>query len=230
MNPLLIGVLIVLLVSVFHGYQKGFIKILVSLISFVLTIWLVMVVTPYISTYLVEQTGLYNVVKDRVTESFAEDNSRYDNTISENQTRTINSYEVPSAMKTTLITHNTQPTYTKLAVSAFEDYISSYLARLIINVAAFVCTFVMITIFLRMTFFSLELIARIPIIKGFNKFLGLFAGLMEGILAIWIFFLLITMFSGSSWGRQVYPLIEESYLLSSLYNNNILLILISTLL
>lgn len=228
MNPLLIGVLAVLIICTVHGYHKGFIKIIISLISLVLTIWLVSVVTPYISTYLVEHTGLYDGVKAQVAEAFAEDNSHLDNTVPENQTTTINSYDVPNIMKSTLISNNTVDTYTRLAVSAFEDYISSFLARIIINVAAFICTFLMITVFLRMTFFSLELISKIPIIKGTNKFIGLFAGFAEGLLIVWIFFLAATIFSGNAFGRQFFELVESNVLLNYLYNSNVLLKVIYT--
>lgn len=229
LNPLMIGVLIIIIGTTIHGYRKGFLKILISILSLVLTIWLVAVVTPYISTYLVEHTGLYDAMKNRVAESLAEDNARLDNTIPENQTETINSYEVPNAVKTTLINNNTEPTYTKLAVTVFEDYVSSFLARLIINIAAFVCTFIMITVFLRMTFFSLELISKIPIIKGLNKLIGLVAGFAEGILIVWVFFLFITIFAGGVWGSLLFMMIDDNILLSTLYNTNILLKIISAL-
>lgn len=228
LNPLLIGVLLTLVISTLHGYRKGFIKIVITLISFVLTLWLVSVVTPYISTYLVEHTGLYDAVKGQVAEAFADNNALLDNTIPENQTTTINSYDVPSVMKSTLITNNTAETYTRLAVSAFEDYISSFLARIIINLAAFVCTFLMITIFLRMTFFSLEIISKIPIIKGINKFAGLFAGFAEGLIIVWIFFLAVTMFAGNTIGRQIFDLVQSDPLLNILYNSNVLLKIIYT--
>lgn len=228
MNELLIAVLIVLLFFTLHGYNKGFIKIIISLVSLVLTIWLVSVVTPYISDYLIEETPVYNQIKEQITEAFAEDNSRLDNTIAENQEETIKSYGLPVIIKNALISNNTVAAYQDLMVSQFEDYISSYIARIIINAMAFVCTFLMITIFLRFTFFSMKLIAELPIIKGLNRFAGLFAGLLEGVLLIWIGFIGATIFAGKDLGVRFFELVDKSIFLSFLYDNNVLLQILYT--
>ena len=230
MNELLAAVLVILLVCTWHGYRKGFIKIIISFLSIILTFWLVSVVTPYISHYLVENTELYQGVKNQISEAFAEDNARYDNTIPENQVKTIQSYRVPEVMKTTLISNNNESMYETLMVSAFEDYVSSFVARVVLNVFAFVCTFLMITIFLRMTFFSMELLGRLPIVKGINKTAGLFLGFAEGILIVWVLFLGATVFAGNRVGARFFEQINENAFLSLLYNCNILLKLVCSFL
>lgn len=230
MNELLAAVLVILLVCTWHGYRKGFIKIIISFLSIILTFWLVSVVTPYISHYLVENTELYQGVKNQISEAFAEDNARYDNTIPENQVKTIQSYCVPEVMKTTLISNNNESMYETLMVSAFEDYVSSFVARVVLNVFAFVCTFLMITIFLRMTFFSMELLGRLPIVKGINKTAGLFLGFAEGILIVWVLFLGATVFAGNRVGARFFEQINENAFLSLLYNCNILLKLVCSFL
>ncbi|MDD3415378.1 MAG: CvpA family protein [Lachnospiraceae bacterium] len=222
MNELSIAVIIVITVSTIHGYRKGFIRIIITLISLILTIWLVSVVTPYITTYMMNHTDVYEKIKDHVEESFEEENSRRDNTIAENQIETINSYQIPSIVKNSLISNNNENVYGSLMVSAFEGYISGYIARMIINLMAFVCTFLMIYIFLKMTFLSMELIGKLPIIKGLNKLVGGVAGFAEGILLVWIGFLAATIFAGNEIGMKFFTLIDSSYFLSFLYNNNIL--------
>ena len=222
MNELSIAVIIVIMISTIHGYRRGFIRIIITLISLVLTIWLVSVVTPYITTYMMNHTGVYEKIKEHVEESFAEENSRRDNTIAENQIETINSYQIPSIVKNSLISNNNENVYGTLMVSAFEGYISGYIARMIINLMAFVCTFLMIYVFLKMTFLSMELIGKLPIIKGLNKLVGGIAGFAEGILLVWIAFLAATIFAGNEIGMKFFTLIDSSYFLSFLYNNNIL--------
>ena len=230
MNELLAVVLIILFVCSVCGYYKGFIKIIISFLSLILTIWLVSVVTPYISTYLIENTELYQGVKNQVTEIFAEDNARYDNTIEENQLKTIDSYQVPDALKRTLISNNNETVYQNLMVSVFEEYISSFIAKIILNVLAFVCTFLMITFFLLMTFLSMEVLSRLPVIKGINKIAGLCLGFVEGILIVWILFLGATMFAGNQIGSRFFELVSQNAFLSFLYNRNLLLMIIYTFL
>lgn len=226
MNELLAVVLVILAAGTIHGYYKGFIKIIISFLSLILTIWLVSVVTPYISSYLIENTELYQGVRNQVKEAFSEDNARYDNSIEENQIRTINSYQVPDIMKDTLISNNNESVYQSLMVSVFEDYISSFVAKIILNVLAFVCTFLMITIFLRMTFFTMEALSRLPVIKGLNKIAGLLLGLTEGVLIVWVIFLAATMFAGNEIGARFFTMVSQNGFLSFLYNYNMLLMII----
>lgn len=230
MNGLLAAVLLVLCLCMVHGYRKGFIKIIISFLSIVLTVWLVSVVTPYISSYLVENTEIYQGVRNQVSEVFAEDNARYDNTVAKNQVMTINSYQIPDIMKETLIQNNNESVYDSLMVSVFEDYISSFIGRVVLNVLAFVCTFLMITIFLRMTFFSLEFIGNLPVVKGINRIAGLFLGLVQGLAVVWIGFLAATVFAGNELGARFFDLVGQSAFLSILYNSNIFLKIICSFL
>lgn len=226
MDLLVAAVAAVLIFFTLSGFRRGFVKIIISLLSMVLTLWLVSVVTPYISTYLIENTGVYEMVKEKANSAFSEKNGLRDNTIEENQIETIQSYSVPETMKDVLIHNNTVDVYQKLMVTAFEDYISSFLARAVINIMAFICTFVMIMVFLKMTFLSMEIISRIPIIKGINRLAGLLAGFAEGMIIVWIVFLAATIFLGGEIGNRFFSAVDNSLFLTLIYNNNILLHLI----
>ena len=73
----------------------------------------------------------------------------------------------------------------------------------------------------------LDIVSKIPILKGVNKTLGVAAGLLQGLIIIWLFFYLLTLFQNVGWGEMLLSMIQESRFLTVLYENNILLYIIT---
>ena len=68
MNWLLIVILIVFLLMIIHGWRKGLLRILFSLIAILVLIGLVSFATPHVSGFLKEHTGLYTMIEERCTQ------------------------------------------------------------------------------------------------------------------------------------------------------------------
>lgn len=218
-NILVIVVLACVVFFTWNGYRRGFVKLIISLLSMVLTFYLVWTVTPYISDYLTNETTLYDVTYEKLNDFFHEANSQRDNTVYENQVQTINSYSVPHNMKNMLIDNNNQGMYESLAVNLFEDYVSRFMAKFLIRIMAFIITYLMVMILLKMTFLSMEFISKIPVISGFNRFVGLVAGLTEAMFIVWIAFILMSVFCP----KWFYLQVSSSHILSWFYENNLIL-------
>lgn len=226
-NYLFVAAVALFFICIVNGYRKGFLRIVISLLGIILIIATVTVVSPYVSNYLINHTKTYNTVKQKVIDVFEEDNSKLDNTVPENQTLTIESYDLPDILKTSLIKNNTADMYQTLMVSIFEDYIAGYLARIIINAISFFGMFLMLAVFLWFVLFSADIIARIPIIKGLNKFLGAIAGSVKALIITWVFFFVIIIFFGNQIGNTMMTEVKDSRFLSFLFNINMLLRFIS---
>ena len=221
-NFLLAAVIAILVISAVNGYRKGFLRIAISLFNIILVICIVTVISPYISNYLTNHTKVYDHLKQKVVEVFADNNAQYDNTIEENQIKTIESYDLPEIITSCLINNNTSEVYHELMVTLFEEYVAGYLAKMIINAISFIGCFLMLWIFIWFILFSADIIARIPIIKGFNKLLGLFAGLVKGLLIVWVGFFIAIIFFGNTIGSKMIASINSSVILTLLFNNNLL--------
>lgn len=222
-NYLLIAVLAIFTICIIQGYRKGFLRIVISLVGTVLIICAVFVISPYVSKILIDKSDTYAILKDKVDNVFAEDNAKLDNTIPENQVLTIDSYQVPELLKNALKENNTEDVYRQLMVEIFEDYISGYLSRLIIKAGSFIGIFLLLSIVLWLALKSADLIAKIPVIKGFNKFLGIIVGFAEALMITWIFFLVVVMFLGNETGGKLMEEIYRSPVLTFLFNENILM-------
>ena len=143
------------------------------------------------------------------------------------QAKLIEELKLPAVIQNMLESNNNKTGYEKLAVQSFEEYIPSYMATLILNIISFVATFLLVVSFLWITVMTLDVIANLPIIHGINQVLGLVLGLVQGLVFVWIAFLIITVFSSIDLGRDLMLMIHNSKILSLIYDNNIFLKLLT---
>ena len=226
-NFLSLAVMILFIYMIGRGYHRGFLRIVVTFIGVIAILIAVRKMSPYVSDYFINNTETYTKVQEKITEKFAEANLKYDNTIPENQVKTITSYDIPDILKNNLITNNTQEMYKLLFVSLFEEYISAYLAKTAINAMSFVVLFLILMILFKVLLAAVDIIAKIPIIKGINKFAGACLGLAEALIIVWIFFFIVVMFIGNDSGSILLSMISESKFLSFLFNTNLFIGFIS---
>lgn len=222
-NFVLIAVLALIGVCTIQGYRKGFLRIAVSLICKILVVAVVIFFVPVVSKAVIKNTGAYESLKDTISEAFASENSKRDNSIPENQVLTIRSYKLPDILKNALINNNTVETYKQLMVDIFEDYVAGYLSRLTLKAASFVGVFIVLSIVLAIAMKSADLIGKIPIIKGFNRFLGLLTGLLNGLILTWLFFIVVVVFMSNETGAEIMADIYNSDILTFLFNKNVLI-------
>lgn len=66
MNWLLVVVLAVLALCIMNGYHKGFLRMVYSLVSWIVVLVFVTWATPYINSYIKENTGIYQEIEKTV--------------------------------------------------------------------------------------------------------------------------------------------------------------------
>ena len=103
-----------------------------------------------------------------------------------------------------------------------------YIADLILRGVAFFAAFLLVTILLRFAVGILDILAKLPVIKGVNRLLGGLAGLLQGLLLVWLLLLLTAIACTSQLGQTLIGEIQESAFLSYLYNHNAILYLFSS--
>ncbi|MCD8301158.1 MAG: CvpA family protein [Clostridiales bacterium] len=69
MNWVLIIVLLIFLICIIHGWRKGFLRLLFSLLSFIILIGVISFATPYISRFLKNNTGIYAAIEERCAQT-----------------------------------------------------------------------------------------------------------------------------------------------------------------
>lgn len=226
MSWLAILVLVVLAGYSFYGRQRGFIRTVFTLFSTIIALLLTSWFSPIISKEVQKNDKIMGFVNEKVSKvvNFDDAGSKISD-----QVNFIDKLPLPKSLKHTLVENNTMDVYVAMAVDNFEDYVSNSIARIIINAAVFLAVMLVITIGLAVLLEALNIISKLPLINGLNKTAGLLAGLLHGIIIIWIGCIILTMFSSTHIVQKMFVLINESAFLSTIYNNNLLLKFITNL-
>jgi len=136
------------------------------------------------------------------------------------QVAAIESADLPEIFKNLLTINNNGEIYEELGVETFGQYVGSFLAKLIIHVAAFLCTFIIVTLILRAVIFALDFVAELPGVGIINRIGGGAAGIICSLVVIWVLYLIITLLYVTEIGKDLYASIEANAVLKILYDYN----------
>lgn len=219
--PIAAGVF--LIGMVLYGHYRGFLRQCVSIGALVITLVVVKFATPYVTDVLKDNTQIRDSVAhvlvnatgldERAEE--AEETPAY-------QRLAIENLNIPQSVKDALIENNNHEVYNLLGVDRFIEYVSSYLAGILINAISSVVLFLLTFIAIQLLVRWLDLIARLPIIHGLNQIAGALLGLAHGLLLLWVGFILLDLCSATPLGSQLMAQVQASKWLSFLYNYNLL--------
>ena len=221
MNWLFWVVAAVLAFHVIDGLHRGFIKKSVSAVSLIVTLVLVTYLTPQITTFIQDYTSLHESLQEKCSEIFL--NNEYNQDVKTDQVMMIENMDLPENIKEMLLENNNKEAYDVLEVSGFHEYIGAYLANMIINALAYLLSFVIIWTLLRAILLALDVVARLPLLRGINQLAGGVLGLVVGLVLVWIAFLLATVLCNGELGREFFQLICENQFLLFLYNQNVIM-------
>ena len=223
---LLIAVLIVLIIGAVKGYNRGFLRLAVWFAGLIAVLFIVTKISPYVSDFLIKNTSLYDSVRARIIEVYEEQNEKElpDNTLpgDAKENEFIDSFGFPALITDSIKTNNTSEIYNKLAVTLFKDYISGYLSALSIKAGTFVGLFLLLALIEFILFLAIKILEKIPVLRTFNRLLGMATGITLSLVFIWIFFIAVMMFFAHSFGEWVFAQVGQSPILTYLFNNNIL--------
>lgn len=222
-NWLEIGVGVFLISMVLYGHYKGFIRLAVSMVALIATLVIVNIAMPRTSEFLKEHTPIMTWIEDGIghLSGLDEEEARTPNGVPSKQQQAIEGLNLPRELKDILIENNNNEVYQSLGVEAFQEYVGSYLANIILNLAGFLLLFGIVYLVIHLLMRWLDLMAKLPILSGLNKVAGALLGGIQGLLYLWLSCLVVAACSGMGWTTAVLQQIEASSWLSFLYHYNV---------
>lgn len=145
------------------------------------------------------------------------------------QISAIENSNLPEVFKELLLSNNNSEMYQKLGATTFVEYISKYFSRLIINIFAFFITFIIATIVIRAIVFALDIVTSLPGLGLINRLLGAALGAGVAFIVIELLFVIVTVLYTTSFGMNMMKMIDESTLLSIIYDHNIVMKLMTSI-
>lgn len=231
MNWLFICLLAFCVLCVISGARKGFVRMAVSMIFLVLVCILSSVLNPYVSSFIKENTGLYRVFTENCSNMIEERLEESDSELTLNaQVQAIDSLPLPQTVKDGLLKNNTAQSYRHLAVERFADYIATYLGNLLVSAVAFLVSFVLALLLIRIILGFTDILTALPVISQINFAGGALLGFVSAMIWIGLFFMLAALLGDTAFGQLIQEALQESTAVHWFYDHNILWLLIEVLL
>lgn len=226
MNWLSIAVICLIVFYTWRGYHNGLIKTVFFILSFFVAIILASIISPIVSRQLQQNEFMFNGIKNVVQSGFNTDNMIKSDSIAE-EIKSINELPLPDELKQILTVNNNSEIYKTMKATNFSDYISSSITTMVINAISYLLVFIVVRLLIRLLAGVLNLIANLPVLHTINKAGGVIVGFIHSVFIVWILAIVLMVFAGTETGKQLYAYIEQSTLLSWIYNNNLILNLIN---
>lgn len=211
-----IVILLILILFIWMGYRRGFIREIVSFFFVFLSLSLAWAINPYINDFLISETPVYSTIQETCTDFVQKQSGDLENEM-ESSSQFIDGLNLPEILRKNIEKNNNTENYAELSVNTLTEYVSGYLARTIVNGLSYVLAYILATIGIRIVVYILNLIAGLPILKTANKLTGGLVGFVKGLVFIWILFLILTVLCSTEIGKTSLELIEKDSLLSVIY-------------
>lgn len=229
MNWLIVLILAIPVVCLFNGIQRGMVRAAFSIFSVIVTLMLGGILTPFVSGFLKDKIPVYDIIQEKCEESLTKtlETELNQQTNREEQNLFISELPLPGELKEALIRNNNVEGYNRMLAESFGEYLSHSIARLTIGIISLILTFIIINIVMMFLCGILDGIFSLPVLSLINRAGGALLGVVQGIFIIWIIYLVITLFWDTPWAKEATRMIGQNDITEYLYQNNILLKLLS---
>lgn len=221
-NIFFIVVVIIFAAFILWGYWRGFIRVVFSLVALLVMTVLVSLLAPHMNTFLRERTPLGERVTEKCIEVIQETaQDKLENRAQEQlEGAGVSESMLPPQWSEQLAQKAAGALDEALADSGIYRQTAIYLADMILQGISFVITFLLVGIALKIAIHFLDLVARLPVLKGVNRIFGAAVGLVEGLLVVWALLFFVTLACTSQWGQQALADIQRNEFLTFLYQHN----------
>lgn len=215
--------LVMVVLFMLQGFRKGLIRTAVSMVSFVIVMLVTAWLNPYVGDFIRERTNWEENIKEKCSTFLADYLEEQVEISAGDQAMVIEELPLPQSMKEKLAENNNSEIYRRMAVESFADYLSGSIAYSIINGIGFLISFLVTIVIIKMILYAVDILTELPVIGGMNRLGGLALGAAQGILWIWILFLVVTLLCNTKIGGYLMGLIHEDPILLALYDKNLLM-------
>ena len=204
-----------LLLFMWMGYRRGLIRTLFSLISFAISIALSVYLYPIVAEWL-RGTPIFTALKEYIMRTMG-----LEEVVHLHSLEVIANLPLPDLMRRSLLLHYDTPSmFELLGVRTIEEYIAGFFAGMALNIVAMLIVFIIVRVILGFISGMLDVVGRLPVIRPFNRAGGLIAGLVQGVVIVWIGLTVMNLFFLDPTNADLVRLLEESLIAGWVYENN----------
>ena len=214
-NYLLIVIAIIMLFFVVRGARRGMMRIVFGVLAWVFLICFVNYSSNMIGFYLSNSTSLPYTIEESLVTHLTEKYT-YSEEVEAGSGEDALLSMVPTSIKDeiTQSVQNSIDTTIRLIATELTDAAINGISTILAVLAGILLIFLLDKI--------IKGIGLVPGIKDVNRLLGLIAGFVEGMMAVWLLMYIASCFPTSAIGQFVICNAEKDQLLYFVYQNNII--------
>ncbi len=199
---IILDLIVVLIVALFTfiGYKQGLIKTAIKITSFFIAIIVALILYKPVSTLIIGSTTIDDKIESTIIEKITPEGMNPEDEASETT-------KIPQG-------------FIKEANNSIKDTAKTITVK-IIELCTVLVLYIIARIVLKFIAALGDLIAKLPILKQFNKLGGTVFGALKGLLIVYIILAIIYLISPLL-KENTTKKIDESILIKSMYNNNVI--------
>ncbi|MBP5224320.1 MAG: CvpA family protein [Lachnospiraceae bacterium] len=212
MNWLLIALIVFVIVEIVLSYRRGFAKMLLSLCSTVVAIIAVIILAPIVKDIVLKNTQWEPQLAERIGSAIEKKLSD-----GSNLPEVLQNLPLPESVKETIGAGMSGGSAAEAVMK-----LSHKVANIAITAGVYVATFIVVLLLLKLLSGVLGLVTKIPGLQQLNGLLGVALGLVECVIIVDTAFLVIMAISNTPLGQTLTGMIQDSPVLTFIYEHNLL--------
>lgn len=209
---IIIDIVIVAIIALclFLGYRRGLTGSLLKILSFVLAIVIAFILFKPVSNLVINHTNWNDSLKTSIEQFITEKTS---------------TPEEKSSLPQVIVDYidETMAQSVNEAKEVAIENTAQSVTNLIVNAGVWIAVFIIARILLIFIKFITALIAKLPVIKQFDKLGGILYGILEAFVILYVLLAIISFIAPMINNAEFIDALNKSFIGSMLYNNNILL-------
>lgn len=205
-----IVIVVIIALCLFLGYRRGLTGSLLKILSFVLAIVIAFILFKPVSNLVINHTNWDDSLKTSIEQFITEKTS---------------TPEEESSLPQVIVDYidETMAQSVNEAKEVAIENTAQSVTNLIVNAGVWIAVFIIARILLIFIKFITALIAKLPVIKQFDKLGGILYGILEAFVILYVLLAIISFIAPMINNAEFIDALNKSFIGSMLYNNNILL-------
>ena len=207
---IIIVIVAIIALCLFLGYRRGLTGSLLKILSFVLAIVIAFILFKPVSNLVINHTNWDDSLKTSIEQFITEKTS---------------TPEEKSSLPQVIVDYidETMAQSVNEAKEVAIENTAQSVTNLIVNAGVWIAVFIIARILLIFIRFITALIAKLPVIKQFDKLGGILYGILEAFVILYVLLAIISFIAPMINNAEFIDALNKSFIGSMLYNNNILL-------
>lgn len=197
---ILFVVVIYICLTVRKGYNEGFFRKVLSLITIIISILITRLFTSALVIFIKDYTNIQSTITDSLSRAFADTNI-FD---------TINLTGLREILDTNKLNELS------------SEFIANNLTDFFLNAICAIFLFAITMIALKIIIYILDILDFIPVVGKINKTIGAVLGGIESILILWLVFFVIRALSNIPQIKIIEEYLKQTFFVGAIYKNNLI--------